>query len=185
MKNIIMGFATVLLYIVVIFTSFDSKMMLEMMNETRFMTQELSATGTLYIDYGAYSGGDIIFNYEEGLKAIDSQIQKFMKLDIDKKPLAKSYWQDDVTYKVYFYDDTRELKVYENGIIVGQEAFNYVDKKHVDELTGYTMIIAKPTVIITINAGRPRFRLKLMQENASSTDILRTGAHVWDDRSVN
>lgn len=179
MKNFIIGIAMVFIYIFILTTSFDSKMLLEKIDETKFITQEVSATGTLFIDYEDFSEGSITFKSEEGIKAIDGQIKEFMKLDEANNPLSDSYWQETINYRVYFYDDSGICKIYDNNTLVDSFSFEY-PYLHEDDFQ-YKKTITDPTVVVTIDAGKPRFRIKSFQENLTDNRIVKTSSHVWDE----
>ena len=81
-------------------------------------------------------------------------------------------------YKVYFYDDSEICKVYDNGSFEREGAFAYGDS-HKDDWTAYNTVISDPTVVVTINAGPARFRLKFLE---SLLDIIRSSSHEWEGR---
>ena len=89
-----------------------------------------------------------------------------------------SYWMEQIQYKVYFYDDSEICKVYDNGSFEREETFTYGDS-HKDDWTTYNTVISDPTVVITINAGLARFRLKSLDP---LPDIIRSSSHEWEDR---
>ena len=93
-------------------------------------------------------------------------------------PVANSYWSKNIEYKVYFYDDLGICKVYTNGSPDREEAFNYGDL-HKDDWTSYNTVISDPTVVVTINAGPGRFRLRFLDP---LSNIIRSSSHEWEDR---
>jgi len=93
-------------------------------------------------------------------------------------PVPNSYWSKNIECKVYFYDDSGICKVYANGSPEREEAFTYGDS-HTDDWTSYTIVISDPTVVVTINAGPGRFRLKFLDP---LPDIIRSSSHEWEDR---
>ncbi|MBM3713897.1 MAG: hypothetical protein FJW56_10795, partial [Actinobacteria bacterium] len=64
-------------------------------------------------------------------------------------------------YKVYFYDDSGICKVYFNGSFEREEVFTY-GNTHRDDWTAYNIVISDPTVVVTINIGPSRFRIKFL-----------------------
>lgn len=183
MKNFLMGTAIILVCLISITTSFDSKMLLEKIEELKFITQELSATGTLFINYESFSEGFIEFNDKESIKAIEGQIKQFMNLDSNNIPLSKSYWQDKVDYKVYFYDDSRICRVYNNNSLSDTFSFDYPYIHNSEELD-HKVTVADPTVVVIINGGKPRFRIKSMQEALFDKSVVRASSYIWKDREL-
>ena len=179
MKSLLTGISTILLYAIILIVSFDSKMYLQQTDELKFITQELSATGALFLDYENYAEGDIIFKDKEGIKAINDQMKAFMKLDDENKPKENSYWQDIPQYTVYFYDDSGKCRVYKNGVFDRQFNFSY-PHLHRDDDYDFKQTISSATVIVNINAGRPRLRFKPLREELQDIKTIRTSSHTWD-----
>jgi len=50
---------------------------------------------------------------------------------------------------------------------------------HEDDWTSYNTVISDPTVVVTINAGAARFRVKFLDTNP---DIIRSSSHEWKGR---
>jgi len=144
----------------------------------KYVCEELSATGASFYDLEEYSDGYTIFNTGEGIRAIKEQITSLLSLDSSMTPVENSYWSKDIGYKVYFYDDSGTCKVYANGSLEREEAFTYGDI-HKDDWTLYNTIISDPTVVVTINAGPGRFRLKFM---VPLPDVIRSASHEWEAR---
>ena len=144
----------------------------------KYVCEELSATGAAFFDREEYSDGYTIFKTEEGINAIKDQLTSLLSVDSSMTPVENSYWSKNIEYKVYFYDDSGICKVYTNGSLDKEEAFTYGDL-HKDDWTSYNTVISDPTVVVTINAGPRRFRLKFLD---SIPDIIRSSSHEWEDR---
>ena len=144
----------------------------------KYVCEELSATGASFYDLEDYSKGYTIFNTEEGIMAIKDQFTNLLSVDGSLTPVDNSYWSERMQYKVYFYDDSEICKVYDNGSFEREETFTYGDS-HKDDWTTYNTVISDPTVVITINAGSARFRLKFLE---SLPDIIRSSSHVWEGK---
>ena len=142
------------------------------------MCEELSATGASFFDRVEYSDGYTIFNTDEGINAIKDQLTNLLSVESSMTPAANSYWSKNMQYKVYFYDDLGICKVYTNGNPDREEAFTYGDF-HKDDWTSYNTVISDPTVVVTINAGPGRFRLKFLDP---LPDIIRSSSHEWEER---
>ena len=70
------------------------------------------------------------------------------------------------------------MKVYTDGEFTNSKSFSY-PYSHIDQWTNYNTIITSPTVVVTINAGAGRFRLKFFGD---MPDVIRSASHVWEDR---
>lgn len=183
MKNLMVGTAIILVYIIVTTVAFDSKMMVEKIDELGHISKELSATGALFLDYKkGYAEGELIFNDPEGIKAIDGQIKELMKLNSDYSPLDNSYWQSNIKYKTYFYDESGICRVYENKELKDEFKFDF-PYLHKDNDLDYKETIAKPTVVVSIDAGIPRVRVKSIQEELKNKRIIKASGYTWEEYS--
>ena len=127
----------------------------------KYVCEELSATAASFYDLEDYSEGYTIFNTEEGINAIKEQITSLLFVDSSSTPVDNSYWSKQMKYKVYFYDDSGICKVYFNGSFEREEAFTY-GSVHEDDWISYNTVISDPTVVVSINAGPARFRVKFL-----------------------
>jgi hypothetical protein len=176
-KIFIITVAVVILYsFTVVFTQ-DYRQAQRNSYRLKYVCEELSATGASFFDREEYSEGYTVFDTEEGIKAIKEQITSLLSVDSSMNPVANSYWSKNIEYKVYFYDDSGICKVYANGSLEREEAFTYGDL-HKDDWTSYDMVISDPTVVVTINAGPGRFRLKFLDP---LPDIIRSASHEWEE----
>ena len=178
MKIFIITVAVVILYsFTVVFTQ-DYRQAQRNSYRLKYVCEELSATGASFFDREEYSEGYTIFNTDEGIMAIKDQMTNLLSVDSSMTPVPNSYWSKSIEYKVYFYDDSGICKVYTNGSPEREEAFTYGDL-HKDDWTPYNTVISDPTVVVTINAGPARFRLKFLDP---LPDIIRSSSHEWKDR---
>lgn len=180
MKNLLIGVAMIFVYMIVLTLSFDSKMYLEQIKEVKLVSKELSATGSLYLDYVDFAQGSVTYNDTESIKAINDQIKSFLQLDSDNTPLEGTYWQDTIHYMNYFYDDTGQCRVYKDGIF--HKSFNFTyPYLHEDDLGNYIKTISEPTVITTINTGKPRSRLAMFQEVMNEFKVIKSSSYNWSE----
>ena len=178
MKIFIITVAVIILYsFTVVFTQ-DYRQTQRNSYRLKYVCEELSCTGASFFDREEYSEGYTIFNTDEGINAIKDQLTSLLSVDSSMTPVPNSYWSKNMQYKVYFYDDSGICKVYTNGSPDREEAFNYGDL-HKDDWTSYNTVISDPTVVVTINAGPGRFRLKFLDP---LPDIIRSSSHEWEDR---
>jgi hypothetical protein len=144
----------------------------------KYVCEELSATAASFYDLEDYSDGYTIFDTEEGINAIKEQITSLLSVDSSLTPVDNSYWSEQIDYKVYFCDDSEICKVYFNGSFEREEAFTY-GTTHEDDWTAYNIVISDPTVVVSINAGPARFRVKFLD---LLPDIIRSSSHEWKGR---
>jgi len=176
-KIFIITVAVVILYsFTVVFTQ-DYRQAQRNSYRLKYVCEELSATGASFFDREEYSEGYTTFDTEEGIRAIREQITSLLSVDSNMAPVDNSYWSENIEYKVYFYDDSGICKVYANGSLEREEAFVYGDL-HKDDWTPYNTVISDPAVVVTINAGPGRFRLKFLDP---LPDIIRSASHEWEE----
>ena len=178
MKVFIVTVAVVILYsFTVVFTQ-DYRQAQRNSYRLKYACEELSSTGASFYDQEKFGEGYTVFNTEEGIKAIGDQLTNLLSVDSSLAPVANSYWSKNMEYMVYFYDDSGICKVYTNGSPDREESFTYGDS-HTDDWTSYNTVISDPTVVVTINAGPGRFRLKFLDP---IPDIIRSASHEWEER---
>jgi len=177
-KIFIITIAVVILYsFTVVFTQ-DYRQAQRNSYRLKYVCEELSATGASFYDLEEYSEGYTVFIAGEGMGAIRDQMTSLLSVDSSMAPVENSYWSKNVEYKVYFYDDSGICRVYTNGSLEREEAFVYSDL-HKDDWTTYNIVISDPTVVVTINAGPARFRLRFLDP---LPDIIRSSSHEWQER---
>jgi len=178
MKIFIITVAVVILYSFTAVFAQDYRQAQRVSYRLKYVCEELSCTGASFYDREEYSEGYTIFDTDEGIKAIGDQITKLLSVDSSMTPASNSYWSKNIKYRVYFYDDSGICKVYTDGILTGEEAFTYGDT-HTGDWTPYNTVISDPMVVVTINGGPGRFRLKILDP---LPDIIRSASHEWEDR---
>ena len=119
------------------------------LNHNQFMqlkrtAEEASVAATMFINPQQESEGKIVFNQPEGHKAIRAMLKAMLKTDDSLNPTEESYWQDQITYNAYYYDDLNTTYPY----------------TFIDPQTGYSFVVNRPSVIVTINAGKARYSFK-------------------------
>jgi hypothetical protein len=163
MKPFIVGAASLLLSIMFYSFLHDFNMNKQALEDLKTVCEEASVAGALFTDNTEYGEGRIVFNQGESKKAIEAVIIAMLELDDHMNPTASTYWQDTVTYKAYFYDDSNTTYPY----------------LFTDPETGYTTLIKAPTVVVTINGGVGRYALPLLRNGAGN---IRSSAHTWEGR---
>jgi len=177
-KIFIITVAVIILYsFTVVFTQ-DYRQAQRNSYRLKYVCEELSCTGASFFDREEYSEGYTIFDTEEGINTIGDQLTSLLSVESSMTPAANSYWSKNMQYKVYFYDDSGICRVYTNGSPEREEAFTYGDL-HKDDWTSYNTVISDPTVVVTINAGPGRFRLKFLDP---LPDIIRSSSHEWEGK---
>jgi hypothetical protein len=178
MKIFIITVAVVIVYSFTMVFAQDYRQAQRNSYRLKYVCEELSATGAAFYDLEDYSEGYTIFNSEEGIRAIKEQITSLLSVDSSLTPVDNSYWLEPIKYMVYFYDDSGVCKVYSNGSFEREEAFMY-GSTHKDDWTAYNTVISDPTIIVSINAGPARFRVKFLD---LLPDIIRSSSHEWEGR---
>lgn len=163
MKAFIVGAAALILSLFCYAFNTDFNLNKHANNELRFVCEEASAAGTLFLEMNQFSTGRIVFNREESLRAIEAVIISMLKLDVNMNPTSESYWQEQISYNAYFYDDSNTTYPY----------------LFTDPETGFVYLVKKPTVIVTINAGKARYSLQFLK---NGPDNIRSAAHAWEGR---
>jgi hypothetical protein len=177
-KIFIVTVAVVILYSFTMVFAQDYRQAQRNSYRLKYVCEELSATGASFYNLKDYSEGYTIFNTKEGINAIKDQLTSLLSIDSGMMPVENSYWSKKMQYKVYFYDDSGICKVYNDGNFEREETFTYGDL-HKDDWTLYNIVITDPTVVVTINAGPGRFRVKFLE---SLPDIIRSSSHEWEGR---
>ncbi len=161
MKSFIIGMA--LFYVSMIFTIFqqDYNMHQEKLYELKFVAEESAAAASQYLQEQPYAEGKIVFNQIEGIKATEYIIKNQLRLDDNMMPKSNSYWQEQVSYTIHFYDDATTSFPYTYSTNDGT----------------FVLVMTEPMVLISINAGKPRYRLY-----NHVPDAIRIAGHGWSDR---
>jgi hypothetical protein len=163
MKPLIVGVCTILLYCFVVVTTKNINTHERQNEYLKFVCDETACSAALFYDTTQYGEGRKVFNVLEGKKAIEYQMKYLLLLDNSFNPLSDTYWQDKISYKSYFYDDSNTTYPY----------------TFIDSETGYTKVILEPTVIVTINAGKSRYSIPIITSNNSN---IRSGSFEWQER---
>lgn len=132
-------------------------------NQIKFIAEEAASAAAQFYDVEAYSNGYKIFNKAEGEKAAIYIIKNLMNLDNNFNPVGNNYWQDKINIEIQFWDDSN-LDTLESTPLIYSSGNHHV-------------IINQPTVIVKIDAGKPRYRI------LESFNVIEIGAHSWKDPS--
>jgi len=161
MKSFIIGLAMFLLSIGFTVFQHDYHLHQQHTYHLKFTAKEAAAAACQYFIASEYAEGRFVFNRQEGIKAAEYIIKSHLKLDNHFFPQDNSYWREQITYTIQFFDDANttfpDIYQHEEG--------------------NFTLTITDPTVIITIDAGKPRYRLLDNPPN-----VIRTAAHEWKGR---
>ncbi|OEF99445.1 hypothetical protein BHF71_09035 [Vulcanibacillus modesticaldus] len=161
MKAYIIGVAMFVVFISFTIFQQDYNLYQEHLYNLKFVAEESAASAAQYIDVDNYAEGKIIFNRLEGIEAAEYLIIKQLKLDKNFMPLSNSYWHERIDYRINFFDESNSVFpfLYENSE------------------NNFVLTISNPTVVITINAGEPRYRLF-----NSLTDAIMIAVYEWKGR---
>lgn len=163
MKSLIVGVCTVLIYCFTIVMISDVKTHERQNEYLKYVCDQTACSAALFYNDADFSDGKKVFNVTEGIKVIEHQMKYLLKLDNSFNPLSDTYWKDNITYKPYFFDDSNTTFPYE----------------FIDPDTGYKKMLNSPTVVVTIFAGRARYRVSLATNNQVN---IRSGCYEWKER---
>lgn len=160
MKYLIIGVAVAVLFCYVLVYNEDHRAAQRYNNELRFVAEEAAAAAAQYFNKEQYGLGKYQFNQAEGIKAAEYVIKKNLLLDNDFNPLPESYWTEKVSYTIEFFDhlNTTFPILYEH------------------QASNYSLALGDPTVVVTLNAGKGRYRL------LDTPDMIRTSAFTQKSR---
>lgn len=175
MKPLIVGLAVIILYSMFIVYQQDNNMYIRQLENLKYVADEAAASGALFFDEVEYSEGRKVYKKSESNKAIEFMIKDLLKLDNSFKPLSNSYWSDTIEYDVYYFDDSKTMTQYKNNNLVKIEPFSSYGFMFEDPKAVYIKYIDEPTVIVTINAGKPNFRLSFI----NTTDTYRSSGYEY------
>lgn len=163
MKALIIGVCTVLLYCLTTVMVADMNAHKRQNEYLKYVCEQTAHSASTYYVTSEYGEGRKVFNQTEGIKIIEHQMKYLLNLDNGFTPAPDTYWQDNVTYKAYFFDDSNTTYPYD----------------FIDDETGFSKTIKEPTVIVTINAGKARYKVSLIP---STGDNIRSAAYEWQER---
>lgn len=168
MKWFIVGTALFMISLRFLFFQTESDRNLIESEAVKFTAQEAASAAAQYFIDTEYAEGRYIFNQEEGIKAAEYVIKTDLELDNNFMPTKYSYWRDQVSYTIEFFDEQTI------GNTAGCTEFPCL---YIHDTTDFSLAIAHPTVIITINTGRARYTFM------TEPTVYRTGAHEWKEYS--
>jgi hypothetical protein len=160
MKVFLVGCATVL--ICMLFQIFQADYNLHQLHifELKYQAETAAKAAAQYYVHSKYADGIYQFNQVEGIKAAEYTIKHNLNLNDDFTQKTGNYWQDAVTYTIQFFDDVNTTYPY---IFTDSESL-------------FTYTIAHPTIVISINCGKARYRVPYISLIPTSRRI---AAHEW------
>lgn len=161
MKVFIVSAAVIVLYTTFIVFVHDYNMHQRYTYRLKFVAEEAAAGAAQYIQMNPYGNGQVLFNRSESRKAADYLIRTNMELNDNRFPYAESYWTERVSYELEFFDDANTT-------------FPYTYESDDGSLT---VTLIDPSVVVTINAGKPRYTIL-----SDLPNMVRTAAHTWKER---
>jgi len=161
MKPLIFALAITILFVGFTIYQQDHNRYIRELENLKYVADECSASGVLYFIETEYSEGRMIFNQPESKKVIEYILKHALHLDDYFYP-QDAYWTDRIEYEAYFFDESNI-------------SFPYL---YTDSETAFTKAIFYPTVVVKINAGRPRYRLSFLP----AQDVIRISAYEHKER---
>ena len=163
MKPLISGIAIIIIVLIMLVFQIDNYNYRLQSNFLKNCVDEASNSAMLFYDENEFKDGKKIFDEVDGIKSIEHVIQSYLKADISLVPKKESYWTDKISYTVYFFNDNLTCNIYENGIKTNKFDFTY-PYLYTDEELNYKKSVGKATIIVTINAGKVRYRLSFSEK---------------------
>lgn len=151
MKAFIVTIATIILMTNIWLITNDLQQLKRHNEELRYVAEQASVTGSLYLDQRAYGIGYLRFDDDQSVIAIKDIVCSNMRLDDIQMPKQDSYWQDTVVIDVSLFDD-ESCRVYRNGTLIQEFVFDY-PYLYTDLQSGFSQAITQPTVCVTVDAG--------------------------------
>lgn len=179
MKPLIVGLAVTVLYATFLIFQVDNNLFLIQVEALKTVSEDCSTAATLLYDMEAFKLGKKVFNQQEGNKAIAYLLKKNLNLDENLNPRESSYWTDQIDYYTTYYDDSSFMYVYHKDELIEKKPFSYNDL-YTDIILEYKKTITEPVVIVTIMAGKGKYRLSFIDE--TSIIATRSSAYEYVDR---
>ena len=141
------------------------------------VSEEVAASAAQYFVLSAYGDGFYNFKQSEGDKAANYTLQSSMQLNTENVPLQGAYWQDKTKVELTYIDyDTSSLYLADDAS--SSEPFpNRYTFSHFGET--HTVTLYGPSVIASINAGKPNYAMSLLKSEAG--DVVEHGIHTFKD----
>ena len=139
----------------------------------------MAAAAAQYFSRESFADGYFVFNQKEGNKAARYTLMKHMNLAEDLSPKQPSYWinTDRIKYELT-YIDYSNYRSYLKSPLKDDTAFpNEYTFTHMGET--FTRVLFGPSVIVTINTGKPNYTLGFLEEGAS--DTIEHGVHTAEE----
>ena len=156
----------------------DSNAFMVAQEDLKYQADDMAATAVLFFEPDAYGDGYKIFDDATANAKVEDHLAKNMNLVNDV--VEKGYFSGNtVSYKIYYFDDSGQVRTYIDGSLHATEAFTY-GTMFEEELTGYKKLIVRPTAVVTINAGPPKYRLDFLQ--AIAKNVIQTSAYEYVGR---
>lgn len=162
MKPFLFTLAMLILFSIFLTYQVDNNTYIRQLENLKQVADESSSSAGLFYDEKLYSKGITIYNQAEGKKIIKHIIETNLYLDSNMAPSPRSYWKQQIQYKVIFLDNSNTV-------------FPYM---YNDGRNKFTKLITKPTVIVEINASKPPFRLSFLKPK----EAIRLSAYEYLDR---
>lgn len=178
MKNLIMCFAILILMMNFSVYQQDSNAFLLAQESLKYQADDMAATAVLFYLPDEYAEGIKVFDDATANHAVAVHIEKNMNLT-DGVVNQGYFRENEITYHVYYFDDSLWMRKYTNGSLVQKETFAYGDLFE-ESLTGYHKLITEPSAIVTIEGGQPKYRLSMLKEAASP--MIQTSAYEYVGR---
>ena len=174
MKTFILGFAICILLSISGAFGFDNDEYHLAQDRYKAVANDAADAAALFYDQEAFAEGIKVFNKTEGNKAVKDIIKSGLNLNDSLSGGIVKYAEGVHTYYTYYFDEDGKMTKYHEDTLISTTdvEYPYVFK---ESLTDYTSKITKPTVIVTISAGKFDFRLKTIDD----PELIRTSGYEY------
>lgn len=180
MKEMLVGFAMIFVIMMTLTMNYELNLHQQERVHLKASAEEAAASASQYFMRDAYGDGFYNFNSLQGTLALEHSLQKSLRLDENMKPTTNSYWKNsaEVQYNVTFIDYSNYMSYLKTPLPDSKPFPNIYTFTHFGK-TYPPITLFGPSVIISVNAGKPNYTLGFLNDNAS--DVIEHGIHTFEE----
>lgn len=179
MKEMLVGFAMIFIMMMTLTMNYELNLYQEQRVHLKATAEEAAASASQYFKRNNYGDGFYNFNNSQGNLALKESLKTSLRLNEDLRPTTHSYWRnsDTVQSNVTYIDYSNYMTYLETPSMTAQAFPNKYKFTHFGET--HTTTLFGPSVIVSINAGKPNFTLDFLNEG--SNDVIEHGIHTFEE----
>ncbi|RKJ72756.1 hypothetical protein D7X33_21075 [Butyricicoccus sp. 1XD8-22] len=184
MKEMILGLAMSILAITILLTIGDLDQYKEQRVRLKNVSEEVAAAAAQYKTLESYADGYLHFNQTEGNKAANYTLQRHMNLNNTLVPQIPNYWINtpNIQYQITYIDYSNYTTYLTNPADTAVAFPKDYTFTHFGET--FTTVLFGPSVIVSINAGKPNHRVGFLQDYVNAdpgADVIEHGIHTLEE----